>query len=202
MTESGYTTLFLLTQFLSESGIRIIFTEWRHIFLKSYLYKWCICFGISTITLAKEEKTGTYIQQGRLGAWEILLDYNGKCRVKVEVLPPWKYLYYHGIKLTLRFPKFITCSCLYWLFMRGFIQGEIHNCSIFTGKEPLMVRVGVFLPTYWWQMLAKCVTDRKVKKCSFCLCGVTIANVMFAYFEIKNQYTITISRKNISQHLL
>lgn len=40
-------------------------------------------------------------------------------------------------------------------------------------------------------MLAKCDTDRKVQKYSFCVYGVTIANVMFAYFEIKNQYTIT-----------
>lgn len=24
-----------------------------------------------------------------------------------------------------------------------------------------------------------------------CVCGVTVANVMFAYFEIKNQYTVT-----------
>lgn len=79
-----------------------------------------------------------------VGSLRNILDYNRKCRVKVEVLPHWKYLHYHGIKLTLRFHKFITCSCLYWLFMRGFIQGEIHNCSIFTGKERLIVRVGFF----------------------------------------------------------
>lgn len=105
--------------------------------------------------------------------------------------PHWKYLYYHGIKLTLRFHKFITCSCLHWLFMRGFIQGEIHNCTVFTSKEPLMVRVGFFaylLMANAW----KCVADRKAgKKYSFCLRGVALANVMFAYFEIKNQYTIT-----------
>lgn len=28
--------------------------------------------------------------------------------------------------------------------MRGFIQGAIHSCTIFTGKEPFMVRVGFF----------------------------------------------------------
>lgn len=50
--------VFLLSQFLSESGI--IFTDGKHIFLKSYLYQWWICFGISNIT--KEEKTRTYIQ--------------------------------------------------------------------------------------------------------------------------------------------
>jgi len=40
-------------------------------------------------------------------------------------------------------------------------------------------------------MLAKCDTDQEVQKYSFCVYGVTIANVMFAYFEIENQYTIT-----------
>lgn len=76
-------------------------------------------------------------------------------------------------------------------YERIFIQGETHSCTIFTDKQPFVVRVGFLLPPYWWQMLAKCNTGREVQKYSFCVYGVTIANVMFAYFEIKNQYTIT-----------
>lgn len=47
---------FFFPSFFSESVVRIIFTGANHIFLNSHLCKWWICFGISTITLSKEEK--------------------------------------------------------------------------------------------------------------------------------------------------
>lgn len=78
-------------------------------------------------------------------------------------------------------------------YVRVFLLGEKSIASaILRCWQPPTFTVGcfLFLPTYWWQVLAKLDTDRKVQKYSFCAWRFATANVMFAYFEIKNQYTI------------
>ena len=137
---------------------------------KYYFYRH---FGISTITLSKEEKRGMHPARG-VGAQAMLLDSllwqetQGGRRVKGEVLPCPRYLYHCDINLTLRFDKFIAHSCLHQLFTREHLFRDESLVILFLQASSLLwVGLGFFCPLIDGKCLQNAIQIKKSKNTAF-----------------------------------